>query len=487
MNRIAHRAVCSVTLVVSGCAIVGEDYVPPEIETAAEFTGSFESVYGSSPPTNLGLWWEQLEDPVLNDLVERALERSLELEAAVVAVRRDAALLGQAIGNRYPDIDGFGSGLRSRVGEDSFPANPDAQTFNLWSLGLEFGYELDVWGRVTRLIEASSADLDGSVEDLRDVRALLVASVVSAYVDLREGEARLEVAEQNIETQKASLAITETRFEAGAAPRLDVAQARTNLANTEATLPSVRTSVRLSKLRLGVLLGADPSRFVERFQSESPTASGIPRPPERIQVGVPADLLRQRPDVRAAERALASEVARVGVEIGDLYPRFSFGGTISFEATDTDQWFRESNGIFGLGPSLTWNLFDGGRERGEVRAQEAAAELALVTYRQTVLLALEDAEGAMFSLARDRDEVKALAAVVDAARDSAELSRQLYLAGKSDFQNVLDSERTLFDAQDALIESTAGATQSYVSLLRAIGGGWQEPREPESSTAGDEE
>lgn len=453
---------------VGGCAIVGEDYETPPSEVESEYVGRSESG-DSAVQVDLGRWWESLGDPVLDGLVEQALENSLDLRSAIANVSRSAELLGVAVGNRYPDIDAAGSFTRNRNGANSFPPVTDPTTFNLWNSTLEFAWEVDVWGRVTRVIEVADAEFEASIEDLRDVRALLVADLVSAYIDLREGESRARVAGQNIEIQQRSLTLTQTRFDAGAAPRLDVAQARTNLANTQAVLPQIRESVRLARLRLGVLLGQDPTRFVREFEA----GGDLPEAPAAVDLGVPADLLRQRADIRSAERLFAAEFAQIGVEEGDLYPRFFLSGSIGYEATDSGDFLSRRSGIFGVGPGFTWNLFDGGRERGEWRAQEQSAEIAFLAYRSTVLLAIEEVEGAVFGLARERERAAALGRSVDAAADSAELSRQLYLEGRSNFQNVLDSERNLFDAQDSLIESRAAVVQRYVDLLRAMGGGWQ--------------
>ena len=470
MNSIRQCAIAGVvTAATSGCAIVGSDYIEPEMPVRSEYLGG--AVSGTDPwsPVDLGAWWRDLGDPILDRLIERGLENSLDLRVAVLSVERAAQLRGVAVGNRYPDIDGVGSFTRNRIGENTFPPVGDPRTYNLFSGSLEFSWEADLWGRVTRLIEVAEAELQVSIEDQRDVRALLVAQIVSSYIDLRESEARVEVARRNIEIQLRSLQLTTTRFDAGAAPRLDVAQAQTNLANTEAVLPQLVAAVRLAKLRLGVLLGEDPARFSVEFTAVAP----LPVVPERVALGVPADLLRQRPDVRAAERLLAAEVARIGVEEGDLYPRFSLGGAIGFEATNSGDFFSSRSGFFGLGPSVFWNLFDGGRERGELRAQRTAAEIALLNYRSTVLAALEEVEGSVFQLARENERATALGRAASAAAESAELSRQLYLEGRSNFQNVLDSERSLFDAQDGAIASQALVLQRYVELLRALGGGWQ--------------
>lgn len=453
----------------AGCTTLGPDYSAPELTFEAEWLESGGEGVLPGTPKDLGRWWEALGDPALDGLVELALGGSLELESAFLRARQFAAIRGQVVGQRYPDVDGTGSWTRSRLGANSVPVLSDAETFDLASVGLESAWEVDLWGRITRLIEAADADLGSVVEELRDVRALLVASVASSYVELRSSQERLAVARNNIEIQRRSLELTTLRNEAGAAPALDVAQAELNLANTEATLPSLESDARQARLSLAVLVGRDPSAIaVDEYG-----VGGLPEIPSAIAVGVPAELLRQRPDLRAAERSLASEVARVGVEIADLYPRFQLGGSIGLESTSSGSLFDSDSGIFGFGPSFQWNLFDGGRERGEVAAQRIVAEAAYVDYRQAVLTAIEEVEGALVALDRERVRLRALERAADAARRGATLSRELYLKGKSDFQNVLDAERSLFDAEDAVIASRASLALSFISLQRALGGGWE--------------
>ncbi len=461
---------------IAGCRAIGPDYERPDIETDAQWAASSDEAFNSADPEQIQAWWKELNDPVLDDLVGRAFISNLDVASAVQRVRQSAALRGVAAGERFPDLDGSGSYSAERQGQNGFPGLAEPAEFDSFALGLEFGWELDVWGRVRRSIEAADADLAATVEDLHDVRLLLAVEVVSEYVGLRTAQKRLEVANRNIEIQSRSLEITTTRFENGAAPRLDVAQAQTNLANTEAEFPSLEADLRERILRLSVLLGENPTALLDELHAPGE----IPDPPEAIAVGIPADVLRRRPDVRSAERRLAAEVARIGVELGDLYPRFSLSGSLQLNSTNASSLFSSDSLGYGIGPAFTWSLFDGGRQRGEVRAQRAAADIAALTYRSTVLEALEDVEGAMFRHARQIERTEAFERASESAAQSAELSRQLYLEGRSDFQNVLDSERELFAAQDSLILSLADVTNTYVTLQRSLGAGWApEPEVPD--------
>ncbi|MEM9166667.1 MAG: efflux transporter outer membrane subunit [Planctomycetota bacterium] len=471
MKRLAPIGSAGIFAVLGGCIAVGPDYERPEVETDAEWAAGSDSAFNSADPASIETWWQALDDAVLDDLVERAFASNLDLATAVQRVRQTAAIRGISAGERFPDLDGTGSFNRERQGENAFPGRAAPTEFDSFAMGLEFGWELDVWGRVRRLVEAADADLASTVEDLHDVRLLLAAEVASEYVELRTAQQRLRVAERNIEIQRQSLTLTTTRFENGAAPQLDVAQAETNLANTEAELPSLRADVRDRTLRLAVLLGENPTALLDELSEPV----GIPEPPSAISVGIPADVLRRRPDIRSAERELAGEVARIGVELGDLYPRFSLGGSLQFNSRNVGSLYDADSLGFGIGPSFSWNLFDGGRERNEVRAQKAAADIAVLAYRSAVLAALEDVESAMFRHARQIERTDAFRRASDAANLSAELSRQLYLEGRSDFQNVLDSERELFAAEDSLIVSRSEVTTTYITLQRSLGGGWTPP------------
>ncbi|MEL6498983.1 MAG: efflux transporter outer membrane subunit [Planctomycetota bacterium] len=460
-----------VLMLLIGCRAIGPEYERPAIETDPRWAASSDVSFNSAEPEGIETWWVSLNDPVLNSLIDRALMANLDLASAVARVRQAAAIRGIAAGERVPDLDATGSYARERQGQNGFPALQAPAEFESFALGLEFGWELDVWGRVRRLVEAADADLAATLEDLHDVRLIIVAELASEYVRLRSSQQRLRVAQRNIEIQRQSLSLTQVRFDNGAAPQLDVAQAQTNLANTQAALPLLQAEEREAALRIAVLLGENPASLIGELDESAP----IPTPPETLAVGIPADVLRRRPDVRAAERLLAGEVARIGVELADLYPRFSLSGTLEFNSTNSAALFDANSLGFGIGPAFVWNIFDGGRERGGVRAQRAAADIAAIGYRSSVLGALESVEGAMYRHARQIEQAAAFQRAAAAAAQSAELSRRLYLEGRSDFQNVLDSERELFTAQDNLILSRSEVTSTFITLQRSLGGGWSPP------------
>ncbi len=307
------------------------------------------------------------------------------------------------------------------------------------------------------------------MEDYRDVLVVLYADVSTNYVEVRALQDRIKYVRGNIETQRKSLTLTKDRFNAGLAPLLDVEQAELNLAMTESSLPTLEMLLVQTINRLGVLLGEHP----DSLHVELAKPASIPKPFEQITVGLPVELLRQRPDVRQAERELAAQTALIGVAKADLYPSFSLFGTFEIAANDFSDVFDYSQSrMHSFGPSFTWNIFDGGRIRNQIRVQDARTEQALVRYEQAVLNALEDVENAMVSYIQEDIRRDALERSVIAARKSTELVSTLYITGLTDFQNVQEMERFQFEQEDKFAESEGLVIQNLISIYRSLGGGW---------------
>jgi multidrug efflux system outer membrane protein len=463
-----------------GCA-VGPDYVPPEpvLPDAWHIQLSQGLESGES---SLDRWWTSLDDPALDDLIQRATAHNLDLRFAVANVLEARARRGEARGRWFPTVDALGSYSYNRATDvqvnpstvDPGPATTGGN-FDAYNLGLDASWEVDVFGRIRRLTESADASLTASVEDYRDVLVILYAEVAINYVQLRAFQARLLYALSNAESQRATLKLTRDRSAAGLAPDLDVRQAELNLASTEAFVPFYEERVARAIHRLGVLVGQHPSSLYAELAPDAP----IPTPPESIAVGIPADLMRRRPDIRAAERRVAAQSARIGVETAELYPRFHLLGTFSFSAADAAKMFTGGAGTYSLGPAVIWNVFDGGRIRSRIRAQDARTEGALAEYENTILIALEEVENSLVAYTREVERRDALARSVVAAQESVELVRVLYLTGLTNFQNVLDTERSLFQQQDRLAESEGLVVENLIALYRALGGGW----DPEAADA----
>jgi NodT family efflux transporter outer membrane factor (OMF) lipoprotein len=472
------RLLVALTVVgpLSGCA-VGPDYEEPKLRMPdAWYQRATEGL--AEGQANLRTWWTVLEDPTLDDLIERADAGNLTLKEAIARIDEAAAVRGIARGEFVPGVDALGTYQRQQTSKD-FPLSSD-RTFDFNEIGLGASWEIDVFGRIRRSVESATANLEASIEDYRDTLVLLYAQVALAYVEVRTFQLRIAYTEDNIERQRSTLRLTLDRNRAGLVGDLDVRQAELNLATTESFLPNLTAGLVRSVNRLGVLLGLPP----QALHAELSQPCVIPSPPAAVLVGQPADLVRQRPDIRRAERQLAAQTARIGVATADLYPRFSITGVFAYDANDISRLFSSSTRAFSIGPSFRWNLFDGGRIRSAVKVEDARTEQALLRYESTVLSALEEVENATVAFVQERRRRDALERSVTAARKSVDLVMTLYRTGLTDFQNVLDTETRLFNQQDELAQSEGLVTQFLILIYRALGGGWAPPDEPRGAGAG---
>jgi NodT family efflux transporter outer membrane factor (OMF) lipoprotein len=464
-------------VVVSACK-VGPDYVRPDIETPDFWHEDLVAGLERGDP-NHETWWTVFEDPLLDDLMARAKEGNLDLKVAQARIRQARALRKFEVAGYYPDLDGVGSIRRGKTSESVQPIVPPNQsrTDNSYNLGFDAFWEIDVWGRISRGVESADASIQASIEDYRDTMVVLYAELAINYFEVRALQERIRYAEENVDTQKGSLTLTKDRFDAEIAPELDVRQAELNLASTESGIPRLRASLVARINRISVLLGENPGPLREEFA----VSAEVPEPPDEVFIGIPANILRQRPDIRSAERRLAAQTARIGVATADLYPAFSLSGFLTQQTVGTTKdFFSGANSSWALVPGLRWNLFDGGRIRARIESEDALTEQALLAYQQTVLFALEEVEDSLSDFARERERRDALRRAVKAGERAVELARTLYKTGVTDFQNVLDMERQLAIQQDALASSEGVLAQNLVRIYKALGGGWSpdEPVEP---------
>jgi len=451
-----------------GCASVGPDYAPPEVATPETWRDA--SAGGLNPrPAELAGWWAQLGDPQLESLLVRAQAGSLDVREALARVRESRALLGVTEAGRFPTVDGTASWERN-VQSENTPFGSFIPDTGRYGAGFDSVWELDLWGRVRRSIEAAGADYQASVEDARDVAVTVTAETAVNYVQLRGFQQRVELARTNVALQEQTQKLVQARFDAGLVSESDLAQARTNLESTRSRVPSLEIGLRAAENRLAVLLGLTPGALAAELGDERP----IPVPPVEVAVGVPADLLRRRADVRRAERQLAAETARIGVAEADLYPRLELSGSLGLASEHSSDLFTSGSDEYHFGPSLRWNLFDAGRLRNRVEAQDARTEQAFARWEQSVLTALEESENAMTAFVREQTRRASLGEAVTQARRAVELSRTQYTEGLSDFQTVLVAERALADLEDSLAQSDAAITTSLVALYKALGGGWEQ-------------
>ncbi len=447
----------------AGCAAVGPDYSPPPIAVPAEWQRAGEAP-AAAGREDLSAWWQRLEDPVLSGLVDEALAGSLDLRSARARLRQARALRGIAGAERFPAVSASASASRAEGSEET----GSGRSTELYRAGFDAQWEPDVFGGVRRGIEAAQAGVEAAAASLANTRVSLVAEVALNYVEVRAFQARLAIARSSLESQAETFQLTDWRAQAGLVGALDVEQARAQLEQTRAQIPALEASLAQAGHRLAVLLGRAPGALRERLAVRGP----VPAVPERVAVGIPADTLRQRPDVRAAERTLAAETARIGQAQAARYPRFALSGSIGVEALRAGALGASGATATSLAASVAATVFDAGRLRQQVEAQSAVAEQALAGYEAAILAALEDVENALVGLARSLQREAALRSAVEAARNAALLARQRYSSGLIDFQPVLDTERTLLSLSDTLAATQAQSASSLIQLYKALGGGW---------------
>lgn len=451
---------------VAGCAAVGPNYVPPEPTTVAEWHAPLEGGITAAPAElqTLAAWWATLNDPDLSELMERAVAGNLDLQQARARIWEARARRGVSRAELLPTLDASAAGTKNRRSTDG--ASP--LKTKLFTAGFDAGWELDIFGGVRRSVEAAEANLQATREDLHDVLVSLLAETALNYTDVRTYQARLAAAEENLRLQSETYQLVDWRRQAGLADELAVEQARYNLESTRAQLPALRTGLEEAQNRLAVLLGEPPGAVSARLATPKP----IPVTPPEIAVGVPADVLRQRPDIRRAERELAAQTARIGVATAELYPKFTLSGTIGIETPSLDDLFSPPTHTSGFGAAVRWRLFDGGAVRSGIEVQEALREQYLTAYRSAVLGAFEEAENAIVAYTQEQRRRAALRETLAAARQAAALARHKYEAGLADFTAVLDAERALRAFEDQLAQSEGAVTSDLVRLYKALGGGW---------------
>ncbi len=457
-------------LLFSGCK-VGPDYVRPESSIPDQWHE--KAVQGlEDGSANLQTWWVVFNDPILEDLIGRSRAENLDLQIAYFRIMESRALLGVTSGEYWPNVDAAGFYSRSRPSENGLlaPAVGNSDQTNLHSTGVDATWEIDMFGRIGRSVESAQASMQASVEDFRDVLVSLYSEVAQSYIGLRSLQTRIRYAQNNIILQRGTLELTQNRREAGLVPQLDVEQAKLVLASTEAVIPQLSQLESQSIHRLSVLLGQPPAALYEELS----TAADVPDVPEQVAAALPAELLRQRPDIRRAERVLAAQTAEIGVATAGLYPIFSLSGTFALQSqqiSDVGDWGSRA---WGFGPAMRWNIFDGNRVRSSIKVQEARTEQAMIDYERTVLLALEDVENAMVSFEREKERFADLHRSVAAAQESVKLVGILYENGLTDFQNVLDMQRSLTAQQDRMATSEGVVANNLVRIYSALGGGWSE-------------
>ncbi|HOP40873.1 MAG TPA: efflux transporter outer membrane subunit, partial [Geobacteraceae bacterium] len=401
-----------------------------------------------------------LNDPVLSGLIDRAVAENLDLREAKSRLREARARRGISGADQFPTLDASGSVSKSHSNE---------QDSKLYSIGFDAGWELDLFGGVRRSLEAADADLQASREDLRNALVSLTAEVALNYIELRMYQAKLATTEENLVLQQETHELAKWRYEAGLDDELAVHQARYSLENTRSELPTLRNALEESKNRIAVLLGKGPGTLHKELETQTP----IPVIPPEIAVGIPADVLRRRPDVRKAERELAAQTARIGVATADLYPKFRLSGAIGLKSGESSSLFTSASQFWSIVPGISWNVFDAGAIRRNIEVQSALQEQYLNAYEAAVLNALEEVENALVAYAEEQNRLNSLNEAVQAAQSAVELSMNKYQAGMIDFTTLLDAQRSLLSYQNQLVQSNGTVASNLVRLYKVLGGGWE--------------
>jgi NodT family efflux transporter outer membrane factor (OMF) lipoprotein len=478
-------------LSVVGCT-VGPDYKKPDVL----LPGHFSELDAATRPSNLSAtrptsrpisadvvpadyarWWSNFSDPMLDSLIDRAVRSNLNLIAAEARIREARANKGVVASQLFPQVNAQGQYQHSRISPNtsSFNGIPTSGAFSfplisdLWQAGFDASWEIDVFGGTRRGIESADYNIQAAVEDRRDVLVSLTAEVALNYIQLRGAQHELAIANHNLSSQQQTLSLTRSKAEGGMIPYLDVAQQEAQVSTTAATIPTFETQIRQNIHRLGILLGQDPGALSNELSNAAP----IPVGPDNVPPGLPSDLVRRRPDVRRAERQLAASTANIGVATADLFPKFSITGALGTEAAQFKQLFDYRSRFYSIAPGVTWDIFDAGKVKSNIEVQNARQAEALAAYMQAVLQSMQDVDDSLVAYNREQQRLFSLREAVDANQHAVDMSTELWQKGSKDFLSVLDAQRSLFAAQDAMARSEQQVSANLISLYKALGGGWE--------------
>ncbi len=463
----------------SGCA-AGPDYETPSAELSSRWSSAPDRETAEEAIPADQAWWKVFQDEPLDALIERAIRNNRDLRAAVCRVEASRAARNYAAGAYYPSADAFGAYSRSKASPDGTVQTPESpDPINLHSAGFDFGWEIDLFGKIRRSVESAQASYEAAAEDYHDVMVTVLAEVCRNYIDLRTAQARLRYAGENVELQRKTLELTKNLFAAQIVGELDVRQAESNLANTESEIPTLVIEEAAAVYRLAVLLGETPDALPEDLRTGSP----LPEVRDDLELGLPADLIRQRPDIRRAERLLAAQTARIGIATAELYPSLRLTGMIGIQSRSLAGMGNIHNNMWSFGPSLDWNAFDGNRIRSAIQIEKALTQEQLAHWEHTVLRAVEEVNNAVLAYEQEKKRKQSLDVSVASLKRSVELVDIQYRSGLTNFQNVLVTQRALSNQQDRLAASEGAALQSLVRIYKGFGSGWQRQTEPDSSDA----
>jgi NodT family efflux transporter outer membrane factor (OMF) lipoprotein len=484
VNKIVF-VIISFSCLLTACVSVGPDYKKKDYPVSHSFASLEQGITTGENPGGqyLDSWWTVFHDPVLECLMERAVQKNTDLRIAAARVQQARAQAMVSSSALLPEGELRGSYQRIRRTEDpvsvrglSSDGSSSSQDVtvsrdqDLYLTGFDASWEIDIFGGVRREIEAAYATLGAYQEDLRQTLITLQGEVALNYIDVRGLQLRLDIAGRQIKARRDYAEITEARAKAGLVSELDAARARGELATAEAIIPALERSLRAAVHRLGVLLGEEPASLQDQLLVSAP----LPEIPGDLPVGLPADLLRRRPDIRRAERELAAATAQIGVSVAELFPKFSLTGSYGFQAGEGGKLLRDESNFWQIGPSVRWPLLNFRRRCAQIEVSKAIRDESLARYEQTVLLSFEEVENALVALSREKRRSQSLSESVSANDLAVKLALDRYLAGLQSFLVVIDAQAAFYSAEDQLAQSVENQAIAFISLYKALGGGWQE-------------
>ena len=488
-RQMVRRFLVTLVLAPAAGCMVGPDYHPPDMPVPSRFSATTQPVATTQPastqpatqPAEIDLrrWWDTFNDPKLNDLISRALVSNLDVRLAQARVLEARAEVQFNVANLLPTVNATAAYTRSQASKNavafSGPGTAQATSgfsfgrTNLYQAGFDAGWELDVFGGTRRAIENAQDTYEAQIEVRRNALVTLLSEVARDYINLRGFQHELAIVQNNVVSQRDTLNLTRSKFEAGIATDLDVAQIEALVASTESQIPTLQTQIAQSIHQLAVLLD-EP---IEKMEQELSPPASLPFGPPVVPPGLPSELVRRRPDVRQAERLLAAANANIGVAVADLFPKFNLTGTLGLESLTLKKFADAGSGYWTFGPSISWKIFSSGQVQANIRVQDARTQEAFIQYRQAVIQSLADVEDALVAYSKEQTRLQSLLHSVEANRRAVSLARQLNTAGVVDFLNVLTSEQSLFAAEDQLAVSEQTVSTDLIALYKALGGGWE--------------
>jgi NodT family efflux transporter outer membrane factor (OMF) lipoprotein len=461
-----------VLLATEGCA-VGPDFKKPEVPVAASFRATSDPRIAAQAAAD-SLWWKEFKDPALDRLVELSFRQNLPLQIAGLRIAEARAELAVTSGKQWPQVqEAFANATAVGLSSAAATAFGIPRNFAHYQLGFDAAWEIDLWGKYSRGVDAAAASLLASVGDYYSAVVSLTAEVARTYVAVRTFEVLIQQAEENAKIQEEALEIAQSRFKNGAASELDPTQATTQLQSTRATIPRLQFSMQQARNALSTLLGQLPGSVDSLLTGPK----DIPKAPEKVAVGVPSEMLRRRPDIRSAELYAAAQCARIGIAKSELYPSFSLVGTIGLQAVTASSGsqglFSPHSIFYSVGPQLHLPIFNYGRLKNAVRVEDARFQQLLVSYRDTVIKAAQEAEDAMTGFRNTQEEMVFQQGAVTSAQRAVEIAMVQYREGATDFERVLDAQRVLLHEENSLAQTRSAVATNVIAVYKALGGGWE--------------